>query len=203
MTPLEGFTYQLSQAARLAWFRAHAQLAGRLAPPLLEPPEIRGALPSHEAMRADLFRLLRRDRANIEAGHYRPPPACPPIPLPALGRSLRFLADLGAIDRRRRARIDDDLGTAAAADGALPRLLPAQLPLSDRRLSERAFGGALRLPGRGAVQRRRRRDAPPGAGADRASTCAAGGSATSACSTSPAAPAASSRWSSTTSRACR
>ncbi len=118
MTPLEGFTYQLSQAARLAWFRAHAELAGRLAPPLLEPPEIRGPLPSHEAMRADLFRLLRRDRANIAAGQYRGPPAMPANPLPALGRSLRFLADLGAIDRRRRAQDAGDV--AAAADGRYP-----------------------------------------------------------------------------------
>jgi ubiquinone/menaquinone biosynthesis C-methylase UbiE len=106
MTPLEGLTYQLSQAARVAWFRAHAEIAGRLAPPLLEPPEIQGALPTHEEMRADLFRLLRRDRANIEAGHYRAPPASP---LPALGRSLRFFADLGAIDRRRREQLASEL----------------------------------------------------------------------------------------------
>lgn len=107
MRPIEGLTYDLNQLARVAWFRAHAQLAGRLAPPLLEPPEIEGALPSHEEMRADLFRLLRQDRANVEAGHYRPPPA----PVPSLGRSLRFLADLGAIDRRRRGQVESDLGT--------------------------------------------------------------------------------------------
>jgi hypothetical protein len=107
MRPIEGLTYDLNQLARVAWFRAHAQLAGRLVPPLLEPPEIEGALPSHEEMRADLFRLLRQDRANVEAGHYRPPPA----PVPSLGHSLRFLADLGAIDRRRRGQVESDLGT--------------------------------------------------------------------------------------------
>jgi ubiquinone/menaquinone biosynthesis C-methylase UbiE len=120
MTPIEALAYDLSQVARVAWFRAHAQLAGRLAPPLLEPPAIEGALPSQEEMRADLFRLLRRDRANIEAGHYRRPPDLVANPLPALGRSLRFLADLGAIDRRRRERIGCDLDAAEAPDRAYP-----------------------------------------------------------------------------------
>jgi ubiquinone/menaquinone biosynthesis C-methylase UbiE len=104
----------------VAWFRAHAQVAGRLAPPLLEPPEIQGPLPSHAEMRADLFRLMRRDRANIEAGHYRAPQTLPGNPLPALGRSLRFLADLGAIDRRRRGQVESDLEAADAAATAYP-----------------------------------------------------------------------------------
>ena len=56
---------------------------------------------------------------------------------------------------------------AEPSGGALPGLLPAELPLSDRRLSQRAFRGRLRLPGRGPVQGRRRCHAPPGAGADR------------------------------------
>jgi ubiquinone/menaquinone biosynthesis C-methylase UbiE len=62
-------------------------------------------------MMADLFDLLRRDRANIEAGLYRVPDLVGDS-LPALGHSLRFFADLGAIDRRRRARIETDLGEA-------------------------------------------------------------------------------------------
>ena len=114
MRPIEGLAYDLNQVARVAWFRAHAQIAGRLAPPLLEPPEIAGGLPSHDEMRADLFRLLRRDRAHIEAGHYRRPADLVANPLPALGRSLRFFADLGAIDRRRRERIESDLSSAGA-----------------------------------------------------------------------------------------
>jgi ubiquinone/menaquinone biosynthesis C-methylase UbiE len=120
MRPIEALAYDLNQVARVAWFRAHAQLAGRLAPPLLEPPAVEGALPSQEAMRADLFRLLRRDRANIEAGYYRRPTDLIANPLPALGRSLRFLADLGAIDRRRRERIGCDLDAAGAPGRAYP-----------------------------------------------------------------------------------
>jgi hypothetical protein len=40
MKPLERFSYDVGQAARVAWFFAHGQLAGRLAPPFLEPPEV-------------------------------------------------------------------------------------------------------------------------------------------------------------------
>jgi ubiquinone/menaquinone biosynthesis C-methylase UbiE len=111
MKPLERFSYDVGQAARLAWFFAHGQLAGRLAPPFLEPPEVKGALPTRERMMTDLFDLLRRDRANIEAGLYRVPDLIGDS-LPALRHSLRFFADLGAIDRRRRARIETDLGAA-------------------------------------------------------------------------------------------
>ena len=117
MKPLERFSYDVGQAARVAWFFAHGQIAGRLAPPLLEPPVVTGALPTRERMIADLFGLLRRDRANIEAGHYRPPDLIGNS-LPALGRSVRFFADLGAIDRRRRARIEADLAEAGNGDAA-------------------------------------------------------------------------------------
>jgi ubiquinone/menaquinone biosynthesis C-methylase UbiE len=117
MKPLERFGYDVGQAARVAWFFAHGQLAGRLAPPLLEPPVVTGALPTRERMIADLFGLLRRDRANIEAGHYGPPDLVGDS-LPALRRSLRFFADLGAIDRRRRARIEADLAEAGNGDAA-------------------------------------------------------------------------------------
>ena len=83
-------------------------------------PAIEGALPSQETMRADLFGLLRRDRANIEAGHYRRPSDLVANPLPALARSLRFLADLGAIDQRRRERIGSDLDAAEAPGRTYP-----------------------------------------------------------------------------------
>ena len=118
MTRWERLRYDVGQAARVAWFFAHAQLAGRLAPPLLEPPEVERPLPTRAQMMADLFRLLRRDRANIEAGYYRAPDDLLRNPLPALGRSLRFFADLGAIDRRRRERTAAE--PSAAGDARAP-----------------------------------------------------------------------------------
>ncbi len=121
MNAIEWLAYDLGQAARVAWFYAHAQLAGRLAPALLEPVEVEGALPTQAEMMADLLRLLRRDRANIEAGHYRRPPDPPGNPLALLARSLRFFADLGAIDRRRREQIQSELSeNAGSVEAAYP-----------------------------------------------------------------------------------
>lgn len=119
MTFLERLAYDLATAARVAWFDAHGRLAGRLAPPILEPVEVEGALPTRAEMMADLFDLLRRDRANIEAGYYRPPNGMG-NPLPALTESLRFLADLGAIDRRRREQVARELPCADGAGSHLP-----------------------------------------------------------------------------------
>jgi ubiquinone/menaquinone biosynthesis C-methylase UbiE len=109
MNPLERVAYDLGQAARVAWFYAHAQLAGRVAPPIVEPAEIEGALPTLQQMMADLYELFRRDRANIAAGYYRLPNDLYGSPRAALAQSFRFLSDLGRIDRRRRERIHDEV----------------------------------------------------------------------------------------------
>src|SRR5512132_4081141 len=68
MNRLERIAYDLGQAARVAWFYGHARLAERLAPPVMEPAEIEGQLPTLQQMMGDLYELFRRDRANIEAG---------------------------------------------------------------------------------------------------------------------------------------
>ena len=189
MNPIERVAYDLGQAARVAWFYAHAGLAGRLAPPVVEPAEIDDPLPTLQQMMGDLYELFRRDRANIEAGYYRLPHDLFGSPRAALAQSFRFLSDLGRVDRRRREGIHDEV--RATPDGlgrALPRLLRAEFPLSDRRLFQRSFGGGLRLPGRGPVQGQRRRDAPPGAGAAAAASCATGRYARSVCWTWGAVP---------------
>ena len=120
MNPIERVAYDLSQAGRVAWFYAHAELAGRLAPPILEPPEINAPLPTRQQMIGDLLELFRRDRANIEAGYYRLPGDLFASPLSGLERSLRFLSDLGRIDRRRREQIHDEV--RGGAEGRAARL---------------------------------------------------------------------------------
>ena len=193
MRPIEALAYDLSQVARVAWFRAHAQTRRTTGAAAARAARDRGRA---ALAGGDAGGSVPAAAARSRQHRGRPLSAAADLvanPLPALGRSLRFLADLGAIDRRRRERIGCDLDAGRGAAAGLPRLLSAQLPLPDRRLSERALGGALRLPGRGAVQRRRRRDAPPGPGADRRAPARPPDPRPSACSTSPAAPAASSR----------
>jgi ubiquinone/menaquinone biosynthesis C-methylase UbiE len=120
MNRFERFAYDLGQAARVAWFYAHGELASRLAPPIVEPPEIAAPLPTRQQMMADLFALFRRDRANIEAGLYRAPRDLVASPLGAVRQSLRFLSDLGRIDRRRRERIHDEVRADAARTARYP-----------------------------------------------------------------------------------
>jgi ubiquinone/menaquinone biosynthesis C-methylase UbiE len=117
---MERLAYDLSQAARVAWFYAHGRVAGRLAPPILEPPEVEAPLPTLQQMMGDMFELFRRDRANIDAGRYRLPGDLLGSPLRAMERSLRFLSDLGRIDRRRREQIHDEV--PGAAEGRAARL---------------------------------------------------------------------------------
>jgi ubiquinone/menaquinone biosynthesis C-methylase UbiE len=121
MNSLERVAYDLGQAARVAWFYAHAQLAGRLAPPIVEPAEIEGALPTLQEMMADLYELFRRDRANIEAGYYRLPHDLYASPRAALAQSLRFFSDLVRVDRRRRERIHAEVrGAQSDRTGRYP-----------------------------------------------------------------------------------
>jgi ubiquinone/menaquinone biosynthesis C-methylase UbiE len=112
MNPIERALYDLGQAARVAWFYGHARLAERLAPPVVEPAEIEGPLPTLQQMMGDLYELFRRDRANIQAGRYRLPHDLFGSPRAALAQSLRFLSDLGRVDRRRRERIYDEVSAA-------------------------------------------------------------------------------------------
>jgi len=116
VNPIERLAYDIGQATRVAWFYAHGELASRLAPPILEPPEIAAPLPTRQQLIADLLALFRRDRANIEAGLYRPPRGPIGSPLGALRQSLAFLSDLGRIDRRRRERIHDEVRANAASE---------------------------------------------------------------------------------------
>jgi len=112
----ERLAYDLGQGTRVAWFLGHSLIAERVAPPVTEPIEIRGKLPSRAQMLADLLALLRRDRANIAAGHYRLPHDLVADPRAAWRQSRRFFADLGAIDRRRRAKRHDDWSEAPGGE---------------------------------------------------------------------------------------
>jgi ubiquinone/menaquinone biosynthesis C-methylase UbiE len=108
MRQWERLAYDVGQGARVAWFLGHSLIAERIAPPVTEPIEIQGKLPTRVQMLAELVALLQRDRANIAAGHYRVPHDLIGKPSAAWRQSRRFFADLGAIDRRRRAKRHDD-----------------------------------------------------------------------------------------------
>jgi ubiquinone/menaquinone biosynthesis C-methylase UbiE len=118
MRPWQRLAYDLGSATRVAWFMGHSRMAEQLAPPLTEPVEIKGPLPTRMAMFRDLLALLEQDRANIAAGHYRLPDDLTPTPRAAWRASQRFLSDLSRVGLRRRQRGHREI--AQTANGRYP-----------------------------------------------------------------------------------
>ncbi len=115
MRPWQRLAYDVGQAGRVAWFLGHSRLAEQLSPPVLEPVEVKGRLPSRAALLRDLLALLQRDRANIAAGLYRLPDDLAPDPRAAWRASQRFLSDLGRVGLRRRQRAHREVAVQAPA----------------------------------------------------------------------------------------
>ena len=118
MRPWQRLAYDLGQATRVAWFLGHSRMAEQLTPPLLEPVEVKGPLPTRAALLRDLLALLAQDRANIAAGLYRLPDDLTPDPLAAWRASQRFLSDIGRVGLRRRRHGHREV--APAANGRYP-----------------------------------------------------------------------------------
>ena len=110
--------YTLSQALRIAWFFGQYRVAALRAAPALRPEEIPPGMPSQRELFARIVELLRRDRANIEAGVYRMPHDWLPRPAAAARMARRFLADLDAVTRRRRTGSGQEVLAEARASGA-------------------------------------------------------------------------------------
>lgn len=104
MRPSQRLAYDLGQAVRVAWYLGHSRIAEQLWPPLLEPVEVSGRLPTRAALLRDLVALLERDRANIASGLYRLPDDLMPSPAAAWRSSQRFLSDMGRVSLRRQQR---------------------------------------------------------------------------------------------------
>ena len=103
ITAFERVVYELALGARLAWYGGQSALTGRLMDPVPAPPELRGRMPSADALLADRLRLIDRERRNLEAGYYRLPRDLIENPLIGLRQTLRYFADLEAVNRRRQA----------------------------------------------------------------------------------------------------
>jgi ubiquinone/menaquinone biosynthesis C-methylase UbiE len=125
MRPWQRLAYDLGQATRVAWYLGHSRMAEQLTPPLLEPVEVEGRLPTRAALLRDLLALLQQDRANIAAGLYRLPDDLAPDPLAAWHASQRFLSDLGRVGLRRRQRGHREVAQGEVAKAAARGRYPA------------------------------------------------------------------------------
>jgi ubiquinone/menaquinone biosynthesis C-methylase UbiE len=120
---LDYLAYSVSQTARVGWFygqyRAAQSLAPRLPPARWPKPGAASPELGRSLMR-DLRGLLRRDWENIRAGLYKPPHDLVPSPRAVLRQSLRFFADLPAVNLRRRERTNSEIHEAPH-QGRYPR----------------------------------------------------------------------------------
>ncbi len=111
---IERAAYGLAQAIRLGWYGGQSRLSTRLSERVPAPPELAAAMPSRAALLASRRRLVERELGHLEAGRYRMPRSILGNPLAALGRSLRYFADLGRVNERLR---DGAATSLAAPDG--------------------------------------------------------------------------------------
>ena len=83
---------------------------------------------------------MRRDLANIEAGYYRMPHDMIEPPRKVLRDAVRFFRDLPEVQRRRQGEINAEVFEEKRREGIRPAaLLSSELPLPDRRISQRPF----------------------------------------------------------------
>lgn len=117
-TRIAGRLAHAAQAvAKTAWFGAH-YIAARRTAGKIEGVRLSRDLPQLADIIAAIRRLIDRDRAHVERGHY-PAPEGPPLDVAAAWRmSRRFLDDAEEVARRRREGAGQE---AAAARPDLPR----------------------------------------------------------------------------------
>ncbi len=100
----------------MGWFAGLYRISRRLTTPTPAAPEVARRMPSAATLRADLEALIERDLENIERGLYRAPESVLPGPV-ALRQAARYLADLRAVDRRRRAKDGQEVFRTGGARG--------------------------------------------------------------------------------------
>ncbi len=105
----ETLAFHAAQKVRTSWFQGQKRLLMKLADPVQLPPELAARMPDRKAVTADLEALLRRDRENVAAGRYLPPEDMLANPIRALGDTIRYVADLPAIAKRRKAHAHDEV----------------------------------------------------------------------------------------------
>ena len=101
--------HHASQHLRVWWYLGQKWLSAQLTQPVALSAELKARMPQRARILADLDELIAQDWRNIEAGDYAMPEHIVPRPLVALRRAGRYIADLGAVDARRRAHAHDEV----------------------------------------------------------------------------------------------
>ena len=103
---------------------AHTLAVDRLRGPLTEPGAPRfkpaGNIPDRRELAAEIRRLFDKDWRNIMQGIYRQPADLERNPVKLVTRSLKFLQDVPAVDKRRQRKGHSEVKEAGQG-GAYPR----------------------------------------------------------------------------------
>jgi ubiquinone/menaquinone biosynthesis C-methylase UbiE len=126
MRARERLAYTISQTARMAWFTGHYLATRRLdtvsgnnpATPR-SPERRRRSRRVRQALIRGAIDLVRRDFANIAAGHYRLPRDVVPDPVEAIRDLMRYYRDLPRSRARRQAGASLE-ARDLVAEGAYP-----------------------------------------------------------------------------------
>jgi ubiquinone/menaquinone biosynthesis C-methylase UbiE len=116
---LARLAYRAAHATRMGWYAGLYRLSRRLTTPTPAAPGVAERMPGLAQLRADLEALIEQDLANIDAGLYRMPEDVLPGPA-ALRQAARYIADLRAVDRRRRAKDGQEV-FRSKENGRFPR----------------------------------------------------------------------------------
>lgn len=108
-TPLTRSAYLLGQAARIGAYFGQYWLSARVTKPVKAPKPIERSTPTTGRILADLRKLLMRDWANVEAGHYRLPHDLLVAPVDALRTAPRYFRDLRDVERRRHSGASQEI----------------------------------------------------------------------------------------------
>ena len=123
--PLERTLYSVGQGARLGLYMGQSWLSERLAKPVKRRRPLPGPYPTKAELQADLAALVRRDWANIAAGHYRLPHDLLASSLQAAAMSLPYFSDFRRVEARRHGRkgreLRDDPALAETQSRGLPK----------------------------------------------------------------------------------
>lgn len=122
VTPVDRLAYGVAQSARVGWYFGQYLLAARMSGPPDPRPRVTLPMPDRAAFLGGLRTLMERDWANIRAGHYRMPHDLFERPATLIGNARSFLAEVPAVDARRRRRDHAEVARRQPADDRrLPR----------------------------------------------------------------------------------
>jgi ubiquinone/menaquinone biosynthesis C-methylase UbiE len=119
MNPLANLAYRAGATAKLAFYGAHYGLTRAISAPFVRPGDAPFAsdkpMPDRKMLSDAFMSAFKQDRENIEAGLYLAPD--PRTQIRQTAKSMAYLRDVRAIDKRRLANNGTEVRDDPASEG--------------------------------------------------------------------------------------